>query len=62
MLEQDSSHVYIVPDWPDRKQTTGSLRQSPKVLNLPFKDTISRAERDNAIDVYIGDEYMDVSG
>ena len=36
------------------------LRQSPEVLNLPFKDTISRAERDNAIDVYIGDEYMDV--
>lgn len=36
------------------------LRQSPKVLNLPFKDTISRAERDNAIDVYIGEEYMDV--
>ena len=33
------------------------LRQCPKVLNLPFKDTISRAERDNAIDVYIGDEY-----
>ena len=30
------------------------------MLNLPFKDTISRAERDNAIDVYIGDEYMDV--
>ena len=36
------------------------LRQSPQVLSLPFKDTISRAERDNAIDVYIGDEYMDV--
>ena len=36
------------------------LRQCPKVLNLPFKDTISRAERDNALDVYIGDEYMDV--
>lgn len=36
------------------------LRQSPKVMNLPFKDTISRAERDNAIDVYIGEEYMDV--
>ena len=36
------------------------LRQCPKVLNLPFKDTISRAERDNAIDVYMGDEYMDV--
>ena len=36
------------------------LRQSPQVLSLPFKDTISRAERDNAIDVYIGEEYMDV--
>ena len=36
------------------------LRQSPKVLNLPFKESISRAERDNAIDVYIGDECMDV--
>ena len=36
------------------------LRQSQKVLNLPFKESISRAERDNAIDVYIGDEYMDV--
>lgn len=36
------------------------LRQSEKVLNLPFKDTITRAERDNAIDVYIGEEYMDV--
>ena len=36
------------------------LRQSPKALNLPFKESISRAERDNAIDVYIGDEYMDV--
>ena len=36
------------------------LRQCPKVLNLPFKETLSRAERDNAIDVYIGEEYMDV--
>ena len=36
------------------------LRQCPKVLELPFKDTITRAERDNAIDVYISDEYMDV--
>ena len=36
------------------------LRQSEKVLNLPFKDSITRAERDNAIDVYIGEEYMDV--
>lgn len=36
------------------------LRQNPKVLNLPFKDGISRADRDNTIDVYMGDEYMDV--
>ena len=36
------------------------LRQSPKVLELQFLDTIGRAERDNAIDVYIGEEYMDV--
>ena len=35
------------------------LRQSPKVLNLPFREDIKRAERDNAIDVYIGEEYMD---
>ena len=36
------------------------LRQCPKVLNLPFVEGIRRADRDNAIDVYIGDEYMDV--
>ena len=36
------------------------LRQCPKVLNLPFIEGIRRADRDNAIDVYIGDEYMDV--
>ena len=36
------------------------LRQNPKVLNLPFKADIKRADRDNAIDVYIGDEYEDV--
>ena len=36
------------------------LRQAPRVLNLPFIDKIKRADRDNAIDVYIGDEYMDV--
>lgn len=36
------------------------LRQCPKVLNLPFVDGIKRADRDNAIDNYIGDEYMDV--
>lgn len=36
------------------------LRQAPQGLNLPFIDKIKRADRDNAIDVYIGDEYMDV--
>ena len=36
------------------------LRQAPQVLNLSFVDNIRRADRDNAIDVYIGDEYMDV--
>lgn len=36
------------------------LRQSPQVLNLPFKGGIKRADRDNAIDLYIGEEYMDV--
>ena len=36
------------------------LRQCPKVMNLPFKAKIRRADRDNAIDLYIGDEYMDV--
>lgn len=36
------------------------LRQCPKVLELQFVDGIRRADRDNAIDVYIGEEYMDV--
>ena len=36
------------------------LRQCPKVLALPFKEGIRRADRDNTIDVYIGDEYEDV--
>ena len=36
------------------------LRQNPKVLNLPFIDGIRRADRDNAIDLYIGEDYMDV--
>ena len=35
-------------------------RQSPQVLELPFLDTIGRADRDNAIDLYIGEDYMDV--
>ena len=36
------------------------LRQNPKVMALPFKDDIRRPDRDNAIDVYIGEEYEDV--
>lgn len=36
------------------------LRQAPQVLNLKFVDGIRRPDRDNAIDVYISDEYMDV--
>lgn len=36
------------------------LRQAPQVLSLQFVDGIKRADRDNAIDVYIGEEYMDV--
>ena len=36
------------------------LRQYPKVLDLPFRDDIGKPNRDNAIDVYIGDDYMDV--
>lgn len=36
------------------------LRQSPQVMGLQFVDKLGRADRDNAIDVYMGDEYMDV--
>ena len=36
------------------------LRQSPQVLGLKFKSGIGRADRDNAIDLYIGEEYMDI--
>lgn len=36
------------------------LRQSPKVLGLKFVEGIGRADRDNAIDLYIGEDYMDV--
>ncbi|MCI9083523.1 MAG: phosphoribosylaminoimidazolecarboxamide formyltransferase [Lachnospiraceae bacterium] len=36
------------------------LRQAPKVLQLQFVDRIGRADRDNAIDLYIGEDYMDV--
>lgn len=36
------------------------LRQSDRVLNLPFKEDLRRADRDNTIDIYLGNEYMDV--
>ena len=36
------------------------LRQSPQVLGLQFVDSVGRADRDNSIDLYIGDEYEDV--
>ena len=38
------------------------LRQHDRVLNLPFKEDIARPDRDNAIDVYLSDDYMDVLG
>src|SRR5574344_1789126 len=36
------------------------LRQAPQVMNLPFREDVRRPDRDNAIDVYCGDEYMDL--
>ena len=36
------------------------LRQNPKVLNLPFKENLRRPDRDNAIDIYLSDDYEDV--
>ena len=38
------------------------LRQSPQVLSLPFKSDVRRPDRDNAIDVYLSNEYMDLLG
>ena len=38
------------------------LRQHPKVMNLPFVEKIRRADRDNTIDIYISEDYMDVFG
>jgi len=38
------------------------LRQHDKVLNLPFLDTVARPDRDNAIDIYLSDDYLDVIG
>ncbi|HFL3853657.1 TPA: phosphoribosylaminoimidazolecarboxamide formyltransferase [Clostridioides difficile] len=42
------------------KADTWYLRQHPKVLNLKFKKDIGRPDRDNTIDVYLSDDYMDV--
>ncbi len=44
------------------KADNWNLRQSPQVLSLPFRDDVRRPDRDNAIDVYISDEYMDLLG
>ncbi len=38
------------------------LRQHEKVLTLPFLDTVARPDRDNAIDIYLSDDYLDVIG
>ena len=38
------------------------LRQAPQVMNLPFREDVRRPDRDNAIDVYVGEEYMDLLG
>ena len=43
-----------------QKADNWHLRQADKVLNLPFKDTVKRPDRDNAIDVYISDDYEDL--
>jgi len=43
-----------------QKADNWMLRQAPQVLNLPFLDGMKRANRDNAIDLYIGEDYMDV--
>ena len=56
----DSSPEFTVPDWLGSKADNWWLRQSPQVLGLQFLDKIGRADRDNAIDLYIGEDYMDV--
>jgi phosphoribosylaminoimidazolecarboxamide formyltransferase/IMP cyclohydrolase len=45
-----------------QKADNWQLRHMPKVLNLPFRDDVSKPNRDNAIDVYIGDTPEDVIG
>ena len=45
-----------------QKADNWQLRHMPKVLNLPFRDDVSKPNRDNAIDVYLGDTPEDVIG
>ena len=59
-IGQGSSQESIVHVLPDRRQTTGGCVKARKCFGLQFKDGIGRADRDNAIDLYIGDEYMDL--
>ena len=56
----DSSPESTVHVLPDRRQITGGYVRIRRYLDLQFKDGIGRADRDNAIDLYIGEEYMDV--
>ncbi len=60
VLVQVSSPVSTARDWQDRKRITGGCVSPPQVLGLQFVDGLGRADRDNAIDVYMGDEYEDV--
>ena len=57
---KDGQAIGIGAGQQSRVHCTWFLRQAPQVLSLQFVDGIKRADRDNAIDVYIGEEYMDV--
>ena len=57
---KDGQAIGIGAGQQSRIHCTRLAGQSPQVLNLPFVEKIGRADRDNAIDLYIGDEYMDV--
>ena len=50
----------FIPAISSARPTNWWLRQSPQVLNLPFLPDLKRPDRDNAIDLYIGEDYMDV--
>ena len=56
----DSSPESTVPDWPALRQITGGYASLHRCSDLQFLDKIGRADRDNAIDLYIGEDYMDV--